>query len=309
MVNMPCRTPAMYIPSDFVLADAQLCAKLVNTAYDQFTQWVKQNYPAQSKFQWTPNGPSDLAYSSALWGDAKVLGFNNFEPFGFIAWDGNGNAYISYRGTMTTADEVNDAAVAQTPYTLVSTPDFGNVHSGFSGIYNSLSSSTRAALGDANNAATLAMIFFTGHSMGAALCTLAIPDVIYNFAAKRSISPQFLLYNFASPRVGDTRFACSMNTELTQRARVYRIVNTEDIVPTLPPAASDTSAFYEHIGTQISFTAQYLSIDGNHSMADSYTFAINNPNQPQGPLTARQNAVTGRGVGRTLVREAVIPAQ
>jgi hypothetical protein len=55
-------------------------------------------------------------------------------------------------------------------------------------------------------------------------------------------------------------------------------------------------------------TAQYLSIDGNHSMANCYAFAINNPTQPQEPVSAQPNVVTGREPGHAILPAAVIPA-
>jgi hypothetical protein len=55
-------------------------------------------------------------------------------------------------------------------------------------------------------------------------------------------------------------------------------------------------------------TAQYLSIDGNHSMANRYAFAINNPNQPQGPVSAQPNLVTGREPRRAILPATVISA-
>ena len=36
-----------------------------------------------------------------------------------------------------------------------------------------------------------------------------------------------------------------------------------------------------------------------------YTFAMNNPQQPQGPLTAQPNAVTGREIGPAVIPAAV----
>ncbi|WP_236557003.1 hypothetical protein [Calothrix sp. PCC 7507] len=89
-----------------------------------------------------------------------------------------------------------------------------------------------------------------------------------------------LLYNFASPRVGDSQFACSINNSMSD-SQLYRIVNTEDIVPTLPLSKALHGYIYEHIGQQITFTAQYLSIGENHSMANCYRYAINHPSQPQ----------------------------
>lgn len=62
--------------------------------------------------------------------------------------------------------------------------------------------------------------FYTGHSLGAALATLA--------ASRR---PPRAVYTFGSPRVGDQGFASA----LPERA-VFRVVNHRDVVTTVPPS-------------------------------------------------------------------------
>jgi hypothetical protein len=70
-------------------------------------------------------------------------------------------------------------------------------------------------------------IWFTGHSLGAALATLA---------AKR-YGKALGLYTFGSPRVGDVDFADDF------RVSAYRFVNNNDIVAKVPPPIR-----YKHIG-------------------------------------------------------------
>jgi hypothetical protein len=82
--------------------------------------------------------------------------------------------------------------------------------------------------------------------------------------------------------VGDPGFANGMNWNV--QTPTYRVVNTEDVVPDAPlPLMGST--VYQHIGTPVDFSAQYLTTDGNHSMANCYGYAINHPTQPQGPVT------------------------
>lgn len=295
MSIQPGSTPPMVQPPSFSLDLAKLCATLTNGAYNQFAQWVKQGKPLPpAPFRWTPNGPPSLKYSGPLWGNAIAFGTNYWEPFGFVAVDNNGYAYVVFRGSMTSADDENDADIFQVTYDLVTQPSFGYVHSGFYSIYTSRLSSTIPSLADSTRAALAAFkpanVSFTGHSLGAAMCTLAVPDVVYNGGLRfQSVE----LYNFASPRVGDPTFANGINNLVTklQPTAVFRIVNTEDAVPDAPPASSLN--FYEHVGTPASFTAQYLSITNNHSMENCYTYAINHPAAPQGPQPAFVNIVTG----------------
>lgn len=270
----------MYFPSGFTLDEAAICASQVLTAYDQYNQWLSQNSPSQSDFKWTPNGLG-FSYGAPLWATVTitVLGhtFQYPEPFGFVSWDGAGNAFVVFRGTMSKADAIIDAEVDQTGYTLAS--GFGNVQVGWNNVYMSMSAALLAQLASAG---TVSRLFFTGHSMGSALSTLAVPDVATNSSIPPGGSRSYVHYNFASPRVGDVAFAQAMNGGATP---TFRVVNTEDLVPDVPPPLLG-STVYQHIGTPIDFTAEYLSTDGNHSMADCYWYAINHVTQPQGPVSA-----------------------
>ncbi len=268
--------PMYFPPAPFSLADTVTCATYVNTAYDQFAQWADQGYPSQEDFSWTPNGPA-VHYSAPLWGICTVVGFQYPEPFGFVASDDNGNVYVALRGSMTKADFYEDAWVDQTPYTLAS--GFGNVHSGFFDIIGSLGN---AIVGEvAVQMPTMKNLFITGHSLGSGLTTLAVPLLVN----MKLSGVQIYHYNFASPRAGDPQFAYATNM---LDVPAFRIVNTEDIVPdsVLPIIGS---ALYKHIGTQVDFTAQYGTTDGNHSMINCYTYAVNNPDQPEGPVVAPLN--------------------
>jgi pimeloyl-ACP methyl ester carboxylesterase len=73
---------------------------------------------------------------------------------------------------------------------------------------------------------------FAGHSLGAALATLAA-------ARYPAVGP---LYTFGSPRVGDAAFAESV------RVPCYRFVNNSDFVTGLPPPVR-----YRHVGELVHF--------------------------------------------------------
>lgn len=73
--------------------------------------------------------------------------------------------------------------------------------------------------------------FVTGHSLGAALATLATADLVNSGAASRAG-----MYSFAGPRTGDLAFAAEFNRRV---AVGWRIVNTEDIVTTVPLATPE----------------------------------------------------------------------
>ena len=71
-------------------------------------------------------------------------------------------------------------------------------------------------------------VFYTGHSLGGALATLA--------ASRR---PPHALYTFGSPRTGNREFAATM-----RGMRAYRVVNNRDAVTAIPPSWSG----FRHVG-------------------------------------------------------------
>jgi hypothetical protein len=130
--------------------------------------------------------------------------------------------------------------------------------------------------------------YFTGHSLGAGLSTLAVPDVLANSQLDRS-KTQVFHYSLASPRVGDPDFYYEY---IQQKVPTYRIIDTEDIVPDLPPSIVPILGYiYKHVGTTVTYTAQYDTDAGNHDYENSYHYALTNPCQPEGPLPAVRPAV------------------
>jgi len=72
---------------------------------------------------------------------------------------------------------------------------------------------------------------FTGHSLGAALATLAGTDAILSNWISGSNT---IMYNYGSPRVGNWAYSSKVNGLF---AAFYRVVHFEDIVPHVPPCA------------------------------------------------------------------------
>ena len=105
---------------------------------------------------------------------------------------------------------------------------FGNkkaVHEGFSEALNSVWENISVELSRLS-----CPVFYTGHSLGAALATLA--------AARTAPKA---LYTFGSPRVGNEMFAASLAD-----VPHYRVVDAEDVVTTVPPEALG----FWHVGTE-----------------------------------------------------------
>ena len=123
---------------------------------------------------------------------------------------------VAFRGTESDEwpDIFADARFAQVPWHT------GKVHAGFaagiSDIWPALSDMLRSA-------AVGRTVWFCGHSLGAALATLAAD----RFADTRGVC------TFGSPRIGDPEFT----TDFTNRfaGRSLRYVNDHDIVTHVPP--------------------------------------------------------------------------
>lgn len=109
------------------------------------------------------------------------------------------------------------------------------VHAGFEQALNPVWGAIAAELGKLQYP-----VFYTGHSLGAALATLA---------ALRH--PPKAVYTFGSPRVGNQAFADSL-----AGISIYRVIDDRDVVATVPPEkfmGKDTG--FMHVGEEHRLTA------------------------------------------------------
>ena len=297
-MTYPRQSLPMYFPAaPFSLPDAVSCSELVCTAYDMYHQWVTLGQPSPANFKWQPPGPPLTYTPTPIWGKTWWW---TYEPFAFVAYSQDA-VYLVIRGTETDFDWADDLEAIQEAYSSVTTPSYGNVHRGFMGIYASMSPGVIAEINSAlqqlgGNAKAL---YFTAHSLGAALSTLAVPDVLANSQLDRSTTEVFH-YSLASPRVGDPDFYYEY---IQQNVPTYRIIDTEDIVPDLPPSVVPILGdIYKHVGTTVTYTAQYDSDAGNHDYENSYHYALTNPCQPEGPLPAVRPAIAAAEAANGLNR-------
>jgi triacylglycerol lipase len=93
----------------------------------------------------------------------------------------------------------------------------------------------------------------TGHSLGAALATLFVMEN----ASKHKFDVS-MLCTFASPRVGNMEFVRVFNQLPIDS---WRIVNTPDVVPKLPPRIP-ALLDYDHVDTAYQFTSSAFAKNG-----------------------------------------------
>src|SRR5262245_6926679 len=148
-------------------------------------------------------------------------------PFGFVATKGN-DVYVVIRGTKTPLEWFDDFTAQPVSFQPSGKP-WGNTMRGFKLLYDDLGPQISQALGTLQaGGGALHSIFVTAHSVGAALAHLSAAETMAQFGAKP------VSYTFCGPRAGDPQFVAAFETA---NLLTWRIFNTEDIVPTVPPAA------------------------------------------------------------------------
>lgn len=254
----------MLFPSGFDPTIALEAGALVKQAYAQFDQFT-------AKQPWNLEGPYDaLGLLNAK--PEELLGHQ--EPFGFVARSQvSGKVFVTFRGTKSLGDWLSDFSFPQVAH------PWGRVEKGFASLCEQCAASVENAVKAARATGPASEVIVTGHSLGAGLAVLATADL----AGARAV-----MYSFAGPRVGDLAFASEFNKNV---AAAWRIVNTEDIVTTVPLATGALSASradgtfallmktspqlnYEHVGVAVCFTNHTGSIEGNHGMLQ-YLGALN----------------------------------
>lgn len=94
-------------------------------------------------------------------------------------------------------------------------------------------------------------LFITGHSLGASVAVVAFPDMAENLANIDNVT----MYNFAGPAVGDSDFVSTYEAIESDNRISFRVVNTNDLVPMLPPLGLDCTNFsYFHVNNEETIT-------------------------------------------------------
>lgn len=213
----PCKG-ARFFPAGVPKTDGALCAEMARLAYCRGSAGFAFD---QDRIK---NVLDRIGFSNCQFFES-VSHFQGGGTHCFLAVRDEGDkskklAILSFRGT--DADDPTDLAVDAE--TLPAAWEAGGtVHEGFAKALNEVRPTLAQALQPINY-----KIFFTGHSLGAALATL-----------QASVRKPDCLYTFGSPRVGDSDFVLTLNN-LPGR----RYVDCCDIVTRVPP---ETLGFM-HVG-------------------------------------------------------------
>lgn len=243
---------------------------------------VSKNLVATSGIQlpgWAERAPNWVAMQSSWIGYVAVC-----QDRREIARLGRRDVVVAFRGTATGLEWLENLRATLTP---VSCGGFGSdldpmVESGFLSLYTS-SIGNRPSLRDLvreeisrilekygsgtdddDDDDDVPLSFtFTGHSLGAALATLAAYDVKETF----SESPMVTVISFAGPRVGNWSFRCRLEEQGT---KVLRIVNSDDLITKVPGFVADGGGKSHHMPTATSLSGwiQKLVEDAQWVYAD-----------------------------------------
>lgn len=197
----------------------------------------------------------------------EQLNFTNFRFFSgkstqaFIA--GNDKMIIvAFRGTEGKIHDIlADAKLKPDDGPIGKNGSIGKVHRGFHGGLHEVWDDTSTDMNMLqfikqilNNKQS---IWFCGHSLGAALATLAAAEYVFE-ESDTDVDAVKGIYTIGQPRVGDDEFAEAFDASLGEKC--FRFVNNNDAVTRIPPPGIILK--YTHVG-------QELYLDRNGKLRDS----------------------------------------
>ena len=151
--------------------------------------------------------------------------------------------FVAFRGTQPKQlqDVLTDASIKHVDH------PFGKVHGGFNKSFRSVWTQVKDQIRAYQTRGQ--SVWFTGHSLGAALATLAAAEMMVDDR------PVHGLYTFGQPRVGDPDFADRFNQRIGGSA--FRYVNNNDIVTRVPPRHVPALKLeYRHVGAMKYFDSE-----------------------------------------------------
>lgn len=295
----------MYFPRGFDINLARELAYLVRQAYGWYAHPTEPNMVAEDSPGALGIAARDYVDVVPLYGTIRwrprlwnklvrfwrlphwlMLARDVVEPLGFVARRGQ-SVFLVFRGSKSRFDWWEDLHMEQLivpdgmlPKGTAADWSGAAVESGVLELYLSM---REAILKAVSQHAPPCRLYVTGHSLGACLAKLAIPDLIANTAFTGENRP--VVYNFGQPRFVNRAFARAF---AGYNCQSFRIVHTDDIVPSLMPAVpvlwfadARHHLFYAHTGVPVDFTATHdvavpdrqTLLMTNHSM-ETYEAAL-----------------------------------
>lgn len=201
---------------------------------------------------WKPLDAAEIFKRAGLDSVAVVEGATD----AYVAWKEDW-LLVAFRGTEPDQleDALTDAAIALVPWTT------GRVHHGFKKALDLIWPKLTEKLEELSPGRA---VWFCGHSLGAALATLAADR--YG-AGTRGVC------TFGSPRLGERRFAASVTSAFANR--MLRFVNNHDVVTHVPPPAFG----YKHIDVRRQIAGNGAITSGEPGIAHFFSELIGAPRE------------------------------
>lgn len=193
---------------------------IYRAAYSDRTAWIlsSMSHLAYDRFE-TGEDARKLLIAKLRGGGFKLVETFNSDKTDTQAILVSGDQYLvlAFRGTeVTKLQDVKMDAKAFKATTIE-----GRLHSGFKQAYESVAPSIMKSLLSMGDLP----VYITGHSLGAALATVATQNLENDPRLMQRIAA---CYTFGSPRVGNDQY------DREFKAPIYRMVNTTDIVTVVP---------------------------------------------------------------------------
>jgi len=196
--------------------------------------------------------------------------------FGWVCRDKQ-RLIVAFRGTQTTGEWLHDLDFVPAPYRPI--PDNATVHQGFQTVYYAVRDNLLQLVNTSSIGITELLV--TGHSLGAAVALLALPDLLNYLQTNLGIKVSPILYNLAGPRPGYPDFEDLFNSTVDL---CWRVVNVWDIVPRVPPVL----AGYVHVGNELDIDSGFsFDVAHNHHLDTGYLPGLTKWVQQHQPTAAQ----------------------
>ena len=214
----------------FKVQENLLCPPIVRAAYSDRMAWILASMSQIAYDRYENDYDARKLFITKLESGGfeliKTFNSNETDTQAFLAKNDQ-FAVLAFRGTeMTKFEDVKIDAMASTVSVLQ-----GKVHAGFRVAYESVAKDIEESVLQLKEMP----LYITGHSLGAALATVATQTLEHNPHIREVIAA---CYTFGSPRVGNSHY------DIEFKSPIYRVVNTTDIVTVIPLLAMG----YIHIG-------------------------------------------------------------
>jgi hypothetical protein len=225
-------SPGLQKAQEYFKAQSNLLTPpIYRAAYSDRTAWIMASMAHLAYDRFEDSRIARKLFIAKLQGGGfkliKTFYAKETDTQAFLAQSEDGYAVLAFRGTeVSKRQDVKIDAQAMRVSVLE-----GRIHSGFRTAYDSVAKEIEKSVLKLNDVP----LYITGHSLGAALATVATQSLEHHIKIREMIAA---CYTFGSPRVGDIHY------DIEFKSPIYRVVNTTDVVTVIPLLAMG----YVHIG-------------------------------------------------------------